>query len=437
MSNIFVRLSNIFVFSYVSYLFIIVVLQYCCPMKQNLDTSSNLAIHTIIQLVWKEKTITRAELSRLSGFSRSTITVNVDKLLQDGILNEEPSLDKDSAKRKNKSLTVNRERGVFVGIELDADLCAIGLCDIMGTLLCETSFPIDYGDGPEAILSQISKNIRYLLTTLENRSNRVLGIGVGLPSPVDFLGGYAVHPAFMPGWHRYPVGKKLSQFFNCPVFVDNEVNTMAFGEAFLSEQYRGSDLLFIKLGTGIGAGLIVQGSIYRGNSGMSGNIGHMRVDGRTEVCKCGKIGCLEAISGGGALLKKAEELVQEHKSTILEQRFTTNGQLTINDLQWAIKHHDIATRSLIQESALIIGSTVGSLVIFFDPKAVVLGGSLCDFGPHYIDAIRRAIIKEASPWIKSDFDVSVSQFGDSIGVIGSAMLCISTLIQSGAFVKEN
>jgi predicted NBD/HSP70 family sugar kinase len=400
-----------------------------------METSANQAIHRIIQLIWKEKEISRAELSRLSGFSRSTITANVDRLLQDDIVVETPLSGTDALQSKRKNLMLNRHRGIFIGIELDADSCAVGACDIMGTLLGGLDFPIDYIDGPATILKQICAGIKRLQETLSERSTAILGIGVGLPSPVDFAEGYAVHPAFMPGWHRYPVGRELNKKFSCPVYVDNEVNTMAFGEAFLSDQYRGSDLLFIKLGTGIGAGLIVQGSIYRGNSGMSGNIGHMRVDGDTTHCRCGKIGCLEAIAGKQALLDKAERLAQEHSIKILKQAIDENGALQMKDLMYALKHHDRRIIQMLEDSAVIIGRMIGSLVIFFDPKAVVLGGSLCEFGPPFIDTIRRTIINEATPWIKSDFDVNVTKFGDSIGTIGSAMLCISSLMQNGAFVN--
>ena len=405
-------------------------------MSKNTETSSNLAIHTIIKLVWNEKTITRAELSRLSGFSRSTITANVDTLLEDGILVEQPLEGQEKSNSKRKSVSINQNRGIFVGIELDADCCAVGACDIMGTLLHEQCIALDYIDGPEAILKQISHAIKTLQEALSGRNTTILGIGVGLPSPVDFEGGYAVHPAFMPGWHRFPIGPKLSKLYGCPVFVDNEVNTMAFGEAFLSEQYRGNDILFIKLGVGIGAGLIMQGSIYRGNSGMSGNIGHMRVDGSTVQCKCGKIGCLEALAGGGALLKQAEQLAQNKQNTFLQKVFEQRGYIELSDLKEAIKRHDSKVIQMVEESAHTIGSMVGSLVVFYDPKAVVLAGSLCELGLQYVDSIRRSIINEATPWIKSDFDVNVTQFGDSIGVIGSAMLCISNLIHNGAFVNE-
>ncbi|MGE4453657.1 MAG: ROK family protein [Sphaerochaeta sp.] len=398
-------------------------------------TNSNLAIHTILQLVWEQKTVSRAELSRLSGLSRSTITLNVDTLLKQGILVEKPS--KGTSKSTRTQVSINKKLGIFVGIELDADCCEVGICNIMGSLLSLDCFTIEYTMGPEQIFEQLVTSITNLRSTQPEGQNTILGIGVGLPTPVDFQKGYAVHPAFMPGWHHYPIGDNLSQAFACPVFVDNEVNTMAFGEACLNQKYRGANLLFLKLGIGIGAGMIVEGHIYRGNSGMSGNIGHIRVDNRQEPCQCGKFGCLEAIAGGSALLKKAKELAISGESTYLHQLWGERQSLNLQDMVAAIKHKDATIINLVNESATMVGTMVGRLVMFFDPKVLVVGGALCDFGPQYIDYIRRAIIQEASPWIQSDFDVTVSRFGDSIGVIGSAMLSISMVVQHSMILEDS
>ena len=403
-------------------------------MKTKPDCHTNLAIHTIVQLIWKQGAITRADLSRISGFSRSTITLNVDRLLTLGIIVEEQPTGPDWENKKRKSLMISKNQGVFVGIELDAHRCEVGLCTIMGELMDSDSFFVDFSLGPEAILSDIKSTIDCLQSKYHQMA--ILGIGIGLPSPVDFEEGYAVHPAFMPGWHHYPIKTKLSTHYGCPVFVDNEVNTMGLGEAHLSEHYRGQNLLFVKIGMGIGAGLIVMGDIYRGNSGLSGNIGHIRIDCRTEQCKCGKTGCLEAIAGGSALLQKAEKLAEENQSPLLSQIFSDTGAICIDDLKNAAEKGDRATLTLLKDTASVIGALVGRFVQFFDPKAVVLGGELVSFGPQYIDYIRRGIIKEASPWVKSDFEVEVSQFGDQIGMIGSAMLSINALINGGLLITN-
>lgn len=405
-------------------------------MSSFFENHSNLAIDTIVQLIWKLGALTRAELSRISGFSRSTITLNADKLLSLGILIEEKPKGGGDKAKKRKSLMLCKDLGVFVGVELDAYHCEVGLCNIMGELLVSTNFAVDFILGPDVILQEIISSIGEIQDRLKKKNKTILGIGIGLPSPVDFESGYAVHPAFMPGWHQWPIKDKLASEYNCPVFVDNEVNTMGLGEAHLSKRYRDKNLLFIKIGTGIGAGLIINGEIYRGNSGLSGNIGHIQIDCRSEQCKCGKIGCLEAIAGEWALIEKAKTLAKEGESAFLTNQLEAKGNLTLSDIREAVLNGDRQTIILLQKTAYVVGTMIGRLVQFFDPKAVVLGGEQAAFGPQYIDAIRMGILNQATPWVKSDFEVDLSKFGDKIGVIGSAMLCISSLISSGLLIEE-
>ncbi len=403
-------------------------------ISQHTGTSNDLAIHTIVGLIWKNGPISRAELSRLSGFSRSTITLNVDRLLKIGIVIETTKLPH-NRESKRKCLEIAKDYGVIVGIEMGANNCAIGLCTLSGEIEETTSFRINYDLEPHAILKQLIMTITTLIGQSHRPTKRVLGIGIGLPSPVDFNEGFAVHPAFMPGWHHFPIKSILQNHYHCPVFVDNEVNTMALGQSYLSEECRDANIIFVKAGSAIGAGIIINGEIYRGNSGLSGNIGHIQIDGRTEQCKCGKLGCLEAIVGGVALGKKAEQAAKHWKSNLLQTTYTKKGSLDAADIQQAAAKGDAEALRLIQEAGQVLGSLLGKLIIFFDPKAVVIGGGLTGFGPQYISYIRESIIQQCTPWIRSDFSVYETEYGSDIGIIGSAMLCIKQLLDLGYLVQ--
>jgi predicted NBD/HSP70 family sugar kinase len=391
------------------------------------ETNNNLAIHTIMKIIWENAPISRAEISRMSGFSRSTITLNVDRLLKIGLLSEKP---KKGSKRN--SLAINSQHGVVVGVEMGAHSCEIGICDLTAKLLENRTFHISYATGPEYIQGQLIEELNHLLA----KRRPILGIGIGLPSPVDFEKGCAIHPAFMPGWHLFPIKGNLEKHFGCPVFVDNEVNTMALGESFLSKDFRTKSILFVKAGTAIGAGLIIDGDIYRGNSGLSGNIGHIQIEGNTELCRCGKRGCLESIAGGEAIAKHAEALAREGRSTILADILAKKGTLTAKDVRDVAATGDETSLSIIREAAQALGTILGKLVVFFDPKAVIIGGGLTGFGPQYIGYIRSSIMTQCTPWVKSDFIVKKSELGESIGTIGSAMLCIRQLMAENYLVKE-
>jgi len=396
-------------------------------------TSNDLAIHTIVDLIWKNGPITRAELSRFSGFSRSTITLNVDNLLEIGVVNEETK-DPHNEKSKRKCLGINKNYGVVIGIEMGASRCEIGLCSLTGDIEETSSFHLNYSLGPHSILEQLILTIDALLGPPHKHPKRILGIGIGLPSPVDFSEGYAVHPAYMQGWHEFPIKNILQDHYLCPVFVDNEVNTMALGQSCLSEEFRGANILFVKVGSAIGAGIIIQGEIYRGNSGLSGNIGHIQIDGHTEQCKCGKLGCLEAIAGGDALANQAEQAAKHWKSNLLQTTYNRKGFLDAEDLQQAAAKGDEESLRIIKEAGQVLGKILGKLIIFFDPKAIIIGGGLTGFGPQYISYIRESIMQQCTPWIRSDFSVRQTEYGSNIGIIGSAMLCIKQLFDLGYLV---
>jgi glucokinase-like ROK family protein len=402
-------------------------------ISKQTGTSNDLAINTIVDQIWKNGPISRAELSRLSGFSRSTITLNVDRLLKIGIINEAIKLPHNN-KSKRKYLEITKDYGVIVGIEMGATSCSIGLCTLSGDIEATNSFQINYNLGPHTILEQLVNAVNTLIEQSNESTKRILGIGIGLPSPVDFTEGYAVHPAFMLGWHQFPIKSILQNHYHCPVFVDNEVNTMALGQSYLSEECRDANIIFVKAGSAIGAGIIIHGEIYRGNSGLSGNIGHILIDGRTEKCKCGKLGCLEAIAGGVALGKQAEQAAKQCKSTILQTTYKKKGFLDASDIQQAAAKGDVESLRIIQEAGQVLGKILGKLIIFFDPKAVIIGGGLTGFGPQYISYIRESIIQQCTPWIRSDFSVRETEYGSKIGILGSAMLCIKQLFDLGYLV---
>jgi predicted NBD/HSP70 family sugar kinase len=388
----------------------------------------NLAIHTILRIIMDSGPVSRSGLCKASGYSPSTISLNCDRLLASGIAVEE-SASLDGYPSKRTKLRLNGAAGIIVGIELGATSCEIGICDFATTLLDSRSLIIDFRRGPELIIAGICSVIDELCAGSGRSGSPIFGIGIGLPSPVDHVRGVAVHPAFMPGWHLYPVRDILASRYACPVFVDNEVNTMALGEYSLGKEHKYSNLLFIKAGTGIGAGIIVDGAIYRGAKGLSGNLGHIQVDNSDEVCECGNIGCLEAMTGGPAIGRKAEAAARSGRSAILAALLESRGALTARDVKEAADEGDEASLAIIQATGTVLGGMIGKMITFLDPAIVILGGGLMGFGPNFLAYIREAIFRQCSPWIGPDFPVEPSTFGDKSGIIGSAMLCVDSLIE--------
>lgn len=398
-------------------------------MAQIKDNSLLLAEYTLLRLIRENGPVSQVRLSELSGYSRSTVSINCEKLLQAELI--VPDRDISSSKKKNAELSINGDIGLIIGIGMGGSSCKIIICNLTSEILSSQSIPIDLAVGPEPILQKICSTIDDLLLHVNQQKNLpILGIGIGLPTPINYEKGVAYHPAFMPGWHLFPVKDYMSKRYSCHTFVDNEVNAMALAEfEEFKDEY--STLLCVKVGTGIGAGIIIDRKIYRGENGGGGNIGHIQVEGDSTQCACGKQGCIEAVASVPAVLQQATEVAISKKDSLLHALFNQRNQehlqLSLHDLKDAADRGDRGALQIIKEAGLRLGTIVGKMLIFLDPGILIISGRLTILGPNYLDYIRKAVYKQASPWIGPDFQVIYSRFGDESAAKGAALLCIQEI----------
>ena len=198
-------------------------------------------------------------------------------------------------------LTLNPEAGVILAADLGATHCHIEVADLTGRAMAIHSVPVNIAEGPVPVLDELLDNFRRRTCRCGRSATEVLAIGIGVPGPVEFSTGTVVRPPIMPGWDGFVISDYVRKSFDAPVVVDNDVNTMALGE-YVGRDRRDTSLLFIKVGTGIGCGIILRGELHRGVNGAAGDIGHIRLpDHEDTVCGCGNVGCLEAVASGAAI----------------------------------------------------------------------------------------------------------------------------------------
>ena len=255
----------------------------------------------MLRLIRDGRARTHAELVELTGLSRSTVAQRVDSLLtRQLVVPAEPGASRGG--RPPRTFAFNRDAGVVLAADLGATHSRVAVTDLAGDVLAETreDIPIAQGPGGRARLARAGAR-RPAEARPSRQRGDVRGVGVGVPGPVEFVTGTPVAPPIMPGWDGYGVAAHLRERYGAPVLVDNDVNIMALGEYWA--RWRDTDhLLFVKVGTGIGCGVITDGRIHRGAQGAAGDIGHIHVPDHDDViCRCGNLGCLEAIAGGGAM----------------------------------------------------------------------------------------------------------------------------------------
>jgi glucokinase-like ROK family protein len=366
--------------------------------------------------------ITRADLSRLTGFSKSTITHHVSRLLQTGFVIERDMPGNENM-RKSQVLMLNNENGYILGIDLGATSLNVGVCTLRGKPLGVTyNKDINVHDGPEIILGNVIKICRQQLESHKIAVSQVLGIGMGIVSAVEFPSGRPIAPIILNGWDAYPIRERLARDFSCQIFLDNDVNLMALAENINVSEKASRNFIFVKLGIGISCSIFCNGGIYRGSSGGAGDIGHISVDGCNLICKCGNKGCLEAVAGGEAIEKEAERMAKSGESKYLSSCLLRGEKIDARTVQDAINSGDRVCMDYIRSLGYYIGEVIAKIVNFYNPDTVIFGGGISNFNEILLEPVRKTVFNRSSALAAKNLTIRRSILGEDAGVIGAAVL---------------
>ncbi|OZM71936.1 sugar kinase [Amycolatopsis antarctica] len=381
----------------------------------------------LLDLVRTREAVTRPELSSRTGLGRTAITQRTTVLLDAGLL-EEGELNASTGGRQARSLRFAKDAGRILCAELGATGFTAGITDLTGSVLASRHVECAIAQGPELVLDEVEKILDELLATEGCAPEDVWGVGVGVPGPVEFATGRPSEPPIMPGWNNFGVRERLGARFQAPVWVDNEVNLLCLGELRTPGASVGGELLYIKIGTGIGAGISSAGQLHRGAQGCAGDIGHAAVsDDSAVICRCGKTGCLEALAGGAALARDAEALAGGGHSEPLARILRENGSLTSIDVAAAAQAGDHQAVQLLTQAGKRIGAMLATLVNFYNPQVILLGGRVSDAGDLFLASIRETIYRRSLPLSTRELRIDRARLGDEGGLIGAAYMVLDEL----------
>lgn len=369
--------------------------------------------------------LSRTELAGRLGVSRASVTAISASLLEAGVL-VEVGQGKSEGGRPPMLLDVNSELGYIVGVDIGATSVDIALANFKGEVQERYAEPADVRVDPETMLGHICDLIDGLLERQGAAVEQVLGIGIGVPGPVYFPEGVLIAPPLMPMWEGYPIKQFVQQRFPLarPV-VDNDVNIMALGEKRAGAGVGLDNFLFIKIGTGIGCGVIAHGEVYRGSDGCAGDVGHICVDYNGPICHCGNPGCLEYVAAGPAIAGKGRRVAESDQSEFLMRRLRENaGHLTAKDVGDAAAAGDRAANEIIRQSGKMIGGVLAGLVNFYNPRAIFIGGGVSRIGHQLLSAIRQATLRRATALSTRSLRIEYSRLGEDAGVIGAIWLAL-------------
>jgi predicted NBD/HSP70 family sugar kinase len=289
--------------------------------------------------------------------------------------------------------------------------------DLAGAPLAERAGDLDIALGPDEVLTWVSARFDELLQESGHAPTEVRGLGIGVPGPVEFDTGRPVNPPIMPGWDGFDIPSWFANRYGAPVLVDNDVNIMARGEHWV--HWRGTPhLLLVKVGTGIGCGIVADGHIHRGARGAAGDIGHIRATGEHVVCACGNIGCLEAVAGGHALA----------------MRLAASGVDASNsrDVVRLVHEGNVPATQMVRAAGRTLGEVLAGTVNFFNPAVIVIGGDIAEAHAQLLAGVREGIFSRSLPLATRDLRIVPCRLGDRAGVTGAAITAIEQVLSPAA-----
>ncbi|CDN94920.1 ROK family transcriptional regulator [Agrobacterium tumefaciens] len=373
------------------------------------DLNAIKASAALLSLVGSGRARSRSALTELSGLSRATVHQKLASLIDAGLIREtEETLP--SGGRPTRALDLNRDFAVVLSADIGEQHIRVAVTDLQPRILTEISETFDILRGPAVVLNWIEEQFEVLLAKIGKTTGDVLGIGIGLPAPVDYANGRVVGPSVMVGWDNFEIRQHLEERFGVPVYAENDVNLLALSD-HRQRRTNVSEMVFVKVGTGIGSGIITEGRLYRGAQGAAGDIGHIQFAREpAPLCRCGKIGCVEARAAGWAIARELrKEGIEAH---------------TARDVTRLVEFGQPLAIHLVRESGRILGEVMTSLVSILNPQMIVIGGTLAIANDHLLAGIRELVYKRSLPLATRELELVISPPDPDAGIMGAAILVV-------------
>ena len=390
--------------------------------------------HSAVDLIRFATTgISRTGLAEEMGLTRAAVTLIVNDLLENGVILEAESRAIPNG-RPPVVLEINPKRGLVAAVDMGATHVNIALADFSAKIIEETSFPFDIKQGPQVCLAEVRRILQELLDRYGISISEIMAVGVGVPGPVIKDAGMVMSPPIMPGWDRYPIRQTLEEAWGCPVSLNNDAELGALGEWAYGAGRGEKNLAFIKVASGIGAGLIINQQIYGGTTGSAGEIGHITIEENGPLCTCGNHGCMEAFAGGNAIAIQARKMVQTGKRTLLSNIPLEN--ITAREVAESARRGDLPSQEIIMRAGTFIGIAIAGVVNLFNPSAVIIGGGVAQAGDLLTTSIRQAVRDRSLHASEQSVHITTAMLGQRSSLIGATVQAINIAIHDATERKS-
>ena len=375
----------------------------------------------LLQLLRDGVPRTKAEIVELTGLSRSTVSSRVESLVAMGLVGPAGEAASSGGRPPARIAFLPSSR-VVLAIDLGATHGTVAITDLAGTLLDHRTAGLDIADGPEPVLDWATSTGLELLAASGRPHSDLIGVGVGVPGPVEHETGRPINPPIMPGWDRFDIPARLRAAFDVPVLVDNDVNILALGE-HATVWPDADDLVFVKVSTGIGAGIVSSGVLQRGAQGSAGDLGHVHVPWHPGTARpADDDRDLEGIASGPAI------------AGLLRERGLPAESST--DVVALVRQGNREAHDLVRQAGREIGAVLASLVNLLNPSVIVIGGSIARAGEQLIAGIRETVYRRSIPLATQHLTIVESRSDETAGVAGAAIMVIQDALSPGSWTWD-
>jgi predicted NBD/HSP70 family sugar kinase len=382
------------------------------PNVRSADALRDFNRSRVLAALRKGAAANRSQLCTVTGLARSTVTGLIGDLLAEGVLLE-VSQDAEADRRVGRParrLVLAPRDDLVVAVDFGHSHCRIGILDAQARIVADRLIPLDVDASADHALDHARAIIGELLSASDPDRRRVVGGSIGLPAPVNVATGTVGPGNILPKWvNRHPA-EELQRSLGFPIAIDNDANLGALAEINFGVARGYSDVIYVKVSTGIGAGLVLGGRIYRGSTGRAGEIGHVPVDPSGPLCRCGNRGCLETTASVTQVL------------AIMQP--SHDQPLTMSRLVELVAAHDAGAHRVVGDAGRTLGRVLADMVNNLNPEMVVLGGELSLAGDPLLAGVRESIQRFAQPGIVRDLEVRVSELAEKAQLLGAAALAL-------------
>ena len=381
--------------------------------------------HVALDLIRFTGGLSRTELADRMGLTRAAVSLIVKELIDSGVIVESDNLPSSSG-RPPIALEINPNYGLVGAVDIGATHLSIAIGDFTARIYQENEFPFDIQDGPEKCLAIVDEKLRNLLDEMGLSISHLSAIGIGVPGPVITDAGMVISPPIMPGWDGYPIKSTLEKLWERPVTLNNDAELGALGEWAYGAARGEKNVAYIKVGSGIGAGLIINQQIYGGTTGAAGEIGHVTVVENGPLCNCGNHGCLEVFAGGHAIARQGKQLARSGKRTLLSD--IPEEKINAFQVAEAARRGDLHAQEILRRAGTYIGIAIAGLLNIFNPSVVIIGGGVSQVGDILTVPIRQAVKERAMHASTKDVRITTEMLGRRSMLIGATIQAINIAI---------